>query len=557
MQPRIAHQPTDRDKAPWKRVALIALIAIWLFSGIIGRDPWKPDEPVHLGILHSMLSHGDETWWTPHIGGLVLEGETPFIHWINAAIAFLPLQFLPLHEAARFSSAVWIALATLCIALAARRWSAGHISFLAAIIFIGCIGLYDRAHTYVPEVALVAALAIALLAAAELADRRNIATALFVASGVIAFMSHGALGLLLVSLPAFLLAFAPVLSMYRVALIRATLFTAVVCGALAFAFAQRAPDAFATWVEAGAGLSFEDRERFAPTGYLTTLLWFAWPAWPLAVWTIVLRARGFAGGWQRGEIIAPSVYAITIFIVLVVCAPQRTIYTLFFLPSLVLLAALGVDTIRRTWYAMIDWFGILVLGIATVLVFLLSLALYLKWPPNVARWAEKFVPNFSGDLPWFGYAIALIAFLIWIALVQPAHQHSRRALINWAGCVTFLWVVAQALLIVPANYVSSHRGLFTALSSQWPAIGCVSAINTPPSHIAMLDYMTNRRVEPVEAMSDIACDHVLIVRYRNDENPPDAAGFTLLYSGSRPGDRAEKIELLRRTASATSQEKQP
>jgi 4-amino-4-deoxy-L-arabinose transferase-like glycosyltransferase len=557
MQPRIAHQPTDRNKAPWKRVALLALIGIWLFSGIIGRDPWKPDEPIYVGILYSMFRDGGATWWSPHIGGLVLEGETPFIHWINAAIAYLPLQFLPLHEAARISSALWTAIATLCLALAARRWSAGNVSFLAAIVFIGCLGLYDRAHAYVPEIALVAAISIALFGVAELADRRNLATGLIVGGSTIAFMSHGALGLLLVALPAFLLSFAPVLSMHRIALIRASFFTLLICGAVAFAFAQRAPEAFAAWLDSGAGLSFEERERFAPTGYLTTLLWFAWPAWPLAAWTIVLRARGFVGGWQRAEIIAPSVYAITIFLVLVICVPQRTAYTLFFLPPLVLLAALGVDTIRRTWYAMIDWFGILVLGIATILVFLLSLALYLKWPPNVARWAEKFVPNFTGELPWFGYAIALIAFLIWIALVQPAHQHSRRALINWAGCVTFLWVVAQALLIVPANYVSSHRGVFTALSAKWPNAGCVNAINMPPSHIAMLDYTANRRIEPIDEVSEIQCDHLLVVRNRNDASPPDTTGFNLVFSGARPGDRSEKIELLQRTSGATPQEKQP
>jgi 4-amino-4-deoxy-L-arabinose transferase-like glycosyltransferase len=66
---RINHQPTDRDKAPWKRAALFALIALWLVPGIFGRDPWKPDEPIFIGILHSMFVDGGNAWWSPQIGG--------------------------------------------------------------------------------------------------------------------------------------------------------------------------------------------------------------------------------------------------------------------------------------------------------------------------------------------------------------------------------------------------------------------------------------------------------------------------------------------------------
>jgi hypothetical protein len=547
--PSISHTPTDRDKALWKRIALFALFAIWLGTGWIARDPWKPDEPIYLGILHGMLASGD--WWSTHIGGLALEGETPFVHWLNAVITWLPRQLFPLHEAARFASIFWTATAALCIALAASRWSAGHISYLAAIIFFGCLGLYDRAHSYVPETALVTALAIAIYALSELPSRSGRATTLLTLAGVLAFMSHGMLGVALLVLPTFLLAFAPVFSMYRLTLFRAVGFTIVLCALLTIAYAQRSPDSFATWWDAGAGLKFEDRNRFAPQAYLTTLLWFAWPAWPIAIWTLILRGRGFAGGWERAEIVAPGLLLICTFVLLNVLADQRTIYTLFLLPPFAILAAFGVDTVRRTWYAMIDWFGILVLGIASIGVFLVSFALYKKWPPNLANWAEKFVPNFSGELPWLGYIVALLAFLIWIALVQPAHQHARRALINWTGCVTFLWVVAQALLLVPANYVSSHRGVLTALNAFWPTSGCVDAIDVPPSHVAMLDYMIARRVEPIESISDATCKHLLIVRNRGDANPPDLSGYQTLFSGARPGDRSEKIELLRRIAATT------
>ncbi len=543
---RIEHQPTDRNKATWKRVALLALIAIWLFSGIVGRDPWKPDEPIYIGVLHSLFTQGDAAWWSPTIGGAALVGEAPFIHWINALVVYVPMQFMPLHEAARISSAMWAAIAALCLALAARRWSAGHVSYLAAIIFIGCVGLYDRAHTYVPDIALVAAIAIALLGSAELAAQPSRATALLTLACTLAFMSRGALGGLLVAVPVFLLNFAPVLSMHRLALIRSLVFSSVAIAALSFAFSHRAPDAFRDWVADGAGLVIDERESFAPFAYVTALLWFAWPAWPIAIWTVVLRARGFVGGWQRAEIIAPIVFFVSCYAVLLLGTEQRSVHAMYFLPPLALLAAFGVDTIRRTWYAMIDWFGILVLGIATVGVFVVSLAVYLKWPPHLAAWLDRFIPGFRADLPWLGYGIALIAFLIWIALIQPAHQHSRRALINWAGCVTFLWVVAQALLLRPADHVTSYRSVFVALDKRWPAQGCVNAQDVSPNDIASLDYYVGRKTVLVDNLEDARCEHLFLARWKGEPPAPPPTQYELLVRAARPGNSSEQFELYRR-----------
>lgn len=549
---RISHQATDRDKAPWKRVALFVLIAIWLGSGIVGRDPWKPDEPIYIGILHNMLTVGGDAWWAPQVGGVLLPGETPFIHWLNALAILLPSAALPLHEAARVSSALWVAIAIAALALSARRWSAGHISYLAAIVFIGCLGLYDRAHSYLPEIATLATLSIAIYGTSLLPVASNRATLALAASILIAFMANGLLGLGLVAIPVIALCFSPVLSSYRVALVRALFFGALACALLGAGFALRVPETALEWWQAGAGLTLpSERERLAPQNYIVNALWFAWPAWPLAVWTLVLRFRGFAGGWQRSEVIVPLVFLASAWIWLSVATEQRTLHTLFFLPPLTLLAAFGVDTIRRTWYAMIDWFGILVLGMIAILAVVISGALYLKWPSAIAAWSQKFVPDFAGDPPWLGYAIAAIAFLIWIALVQPAHQHSRRALINWAGCVTFVWVVGQALLIEPANFRSSHRSVFEGVSKVWPAAGCINSFDIPVSHIAMLDYMVKRRVEPVTELNEALCDYLLIARNRGEPviETPD---YDVIFSGSRAGDRGEKIELLRRARNTQS-----
>ena len=545
MQPRINHQPTDRNKTRWKAVALFALIGFWLLSGIVGREPWKPD-PVYLGILQSLLEQitsGGREWWTPTVAGVAQDNEIILIHWLNAPVVLLAKMLLPLHEAARVSSVIWTGLGVAAIALAARRWSGGHISFLAAIISIGCIGLYDRAHSYVPDIAMFAAMAFALYGTAELATHPRRATALMTAAIVIAFAARSALGFVVVALPIGLLRFAPVFSMHRVALVRALLFATVICSFWIVAFALRDAAGFDGWMDSDFGLKLEDRERFGPLAYLGTLLWFAWPAWPIAVWLVSLRVRGFAGGWQRGEVVAPVIFFLSGYAAIAILTEPRDIYAVYLLPPLIILASFGVDTLKRTWYALIDWFGILVLGLTAILAVLVASAVYYGWPPMIAERIAAYVPGFKGASPWLGYGIAMFAFVIWIALIQPAHQHARRALINWAGCVTFLWVVAQALLATPHNYTITYRDVFTDMVKVWPKTGCVSSIELSTSQAAMLSYYTGRITDPIDAATDAQCAFVLLQRYRNDPFPLPDSEYTLRFRGNRPGDKYEAFEL--------------
>lgn len=563
MQPRIAHQPTDRNKARWKAYALFALIGFWLCSGIVGRDPWKPDEPVYIGILQSLLdavgSPGGAggSAWRAMVAGQPVDGEITLIHWINAPLAALLRAVMPLHEAARVTSVLWAALGIASLFAAARRWSGGHISFLAAIIAIGCVGLYDRAHTYVPDIAVFAASALALYGCAALAEAPRRATLAFVGAIVLAFAARSVLGYAVVATPMLLLAWAPVYSMHRVALVRALLFGTFLCAFWLLAFWLRDSAGFADWTMADFGLKLEDRDRFGPTFYAGTLLWYAWPAWPVAVWLVTLRVRGFGGGWQRGEVIAPLVFLFCAFTAIALLTDPRALFTLYLLPPIVLLAAFGVDTLKRTWYALIDWFGILVLGLTSLAIVLIASALYFGWPPMIAERAAEYVPAFTGHAPWLGYGVAMVAFLIWVALIQPAHQHARRAMINWAGCVTFLWVVAQALLIAPANHINSYRAVYSGVNRLWPTQGCVNSIELTTSQAAMLMYHYRRQSLPVESPEEAQCEFLLLQRYRNEPPALPQDAWTLRLRSNRPGDNHEAFELYQRTLLAPSPPRRP
>ena len=45
-------------------IALLLLCATFLLVGVVGHDPWKTEDAIHIGIAHGFASHGN--WLFPH-----------------------------------------------------------------------------------------------------------------------------------------------------------------------------------------------------------------------------------------------------------------------------------------------------------------------------------------------------------------------------------------------------------------------------------------------------------------------------------------------------------
>ncbi|HXD51395.1 MAG TPA: glycosyl transferase, partial [Burkholderiales bacterium] len=83
-------------------VALIwicVLVAAWLLPGLIGHDPWKPDEAYTFGLVYSLLKDGG--WVVPMLAHEPFVEKPPLFYLSAAAIAKLFSPLLPLHDAAR------------------------------------------------------------------------------------------------------------------------------------------------------------------------------------------------------------------------------------------------------------------------------------------------------------------------------------------------------------------------------------------------------------------------------------------------------------------------
>ena len=42
---------------------LAALLAIYIFTGLVGHDPWKHDDAISIGVAFDIFAHGN--WLTP------------------------------------------------------------------------------------------------------------------------------------------------------------------------------------------------------------------------------------------------------------------------------------------------------------------------------------------------------------------------------------------------------------------------------------------------------------------------------------------------------------
>src|SRR5688500_15436245 len=103
-----------------QRRFLIALLCIaWILPGLVAHDPWKPDEAYNFGVVYDMLQGG--SWIAPALAGEPFVREPP-LYYITAAVSGLVLSpVLPLHDAARLASGLYVALALFFCGLAGRE----------------------------------------------------------------------------------------------------------------------------------------------------------------------------------------------------------------------------------------------------------------------------------------------------------------------------------------------------------------------------------------------------------------------------------------------------
>jgi hypothetical protein len=132
------------------------------------------------------------------------------------------------------------------------------------------------------------------------------------------------------------------------------------------------------------------------------LLWFTWPAWPLAMWTLFRWRRQLASRhvalplWFAGMAVAAT---------LTTTASDRSL--LLSLPPLAALAAFALPTLKRSVASLIDWFTLLFFTGCGIIIWVVWIAMQTGVPRQPAANVAKLAPGFEPSFSWLAFLVAL------------------------------------------------------------------------------------------------------------------------------------------------------
>ena len=537
-----------------KQFGLVVLCGAWVVLGLVGHDPWKTEDATAFGIVYEMMQGGDLV--TPNLTGEPFIDRPPLVYGLAAATASLFSGVLAPHDAARLAAGVLLALTLVVLAATARELFGRAFRWMPLLLFVGSVGLWDRAHQLAPELGLMLGVALGQYGFA-LGLRRSVAGGAMLGLGIaVAFLSRGFMGPLWLALTALVLP-------ARSRSFRTRDYATVVAIALAvalplasswpIALAMRSPADLATWWAAQSWTDWigplATRGAADPGVLLKNLLWFAWPALPLAAWTLWTRGRGFNGGLNTPAVELPATLAVVIAGAIAIMADPRVVYLMPLLVPLVLLGSLEIDTLKREFSGALDWFGILTFGLTAALVWLAWFWSYIAGMPIPV--AQLFRDTEAGYRPAFSIlAIGVSAFLtlLWLALVRPARRSNRRAVLNWAAGMTLIWALYSTIWLPYLDSRRSYRTVAHALAAKLPTEGCVASRNLGEPQRALFQYFAGLVTTREEVSPANACDMLLVQYGRMDGEMLVPEGWTTVWSGARRGDDTERFVLYRRDA---------
>lgn len=518
---------------------LILLCAIWLIIGLTGHNPWKPFESNAISIIKSMIDTG-------HILAPVAASSphlvNPPLYYLSAVATSKLLGFmLPMHDAARVCTGLWMLITLLMVGMSGRElWGKGY-GRQTTLVFIGCLGLVLNAHTLTPEVSALAGAAMALYGLA-LSNRRPYRASMLLGVAMsIGFLSTGFLPLSFICLTCLLLPIG--FRAWRTARYFKTLLLALLIASPFLLIwpilcAYYYPALFSGW-----WLGFFNNANHSDHLYfINTLLWYGWPALPLAIWTV----------WRyRKQLLTNPkfqlclTFFVTSLLMIGASADHKEIYALPLLLPLTLLAGTGIETLKRGAAGALNWFGLILFGIMSGLIWCGWVAMLTGSP---AKLKERMV-FLSGltqiNLQVIPFAIAALMTLIWLFAVFRARHTNRSSATNWAIGMTCVWTLLMTLWLPLIDSARNYGDVFTSLKSALPAhYACLTSRNVNGAQLDLLNYYTDIEPQIFEKTQRIDCNLYLIQDERNAKKIMPGAQWRLIWSGKRISERQESFRLL-------------
>lgn len=537
----------DGTATPAKTVLFLVLCICWIMPGLIGHEPWKPEEAQTFGVIYDMVKSGN--YVVPTLAGEVYLDKPPLYYWSAVIFAKLLSPMLPMHDAARLVTGGYMGLSLFFVALTGVMLFGPRFGRVSALILVGSFGPLINAHAMVVDVALLTGTAVAVFGLAILLARPTAGGAVFGTGIGIAFLAKGLVALAMLlpvglalplmfetwrrahwrrSLAAAGLALLPWLILWPVALYR------------------RSPQLFGEW------LWLQEWAPFAegPSAWLdrlanlaSVLPWYAWPA---------LLVAGSGLWYARGSLQKePGMQLLTVLLVtqlvgIALFGEKREVQAMPLLVPLTLFAARGIDSLRRGAASALDWFGVMTFGLTSALLWLGWIAMLTGVPKFAVEQLQKYFPGFEARFSLMPFLLALTLTIVWLIAITRSRQSNRRAIVNWAAGIAMFWMLSMTLWLPYIDQGKSYRATVGSIAKAIPArADCVASRGLGEPQRAMLDYYIDLRTVRLERTATNNCK-VLLVQGRASDPPKMDKPWKEIWQGARPGDYVERFWLYRR-----------
>ncbi len=516
---------------------LLVLCALWLCMGLIGHAPWKPYESHTISTIKTVLDSGNFLAPTsasnPHI-------SNPPLYYLSAAAVGKALSsVLPLHDAARITTGLWMMITLLMVGMIGRElWGKGF-GRQTAFVFIGSLGLVLSAHTLMPAVSALTGLATSFYAL-SLAKRRPYRASLLLGLGMaVGFLSTGLQPLAIILATCLIL---PCLfGAWRTAsYAQVCALSIIVANPLILGWALLChhyyPHIFNHWWQ----LSILQFNHINHAYFLETLLWYAWPALPLAAWGL-WRYKTQVLHKPRFQLIITFFAAAWVFVGL---GYDKEVFALPLLIPLTAMAGGSIETLKRGTAGALSWFGLILFGIISGLIWLGWIAMMTGSPTKIKERLTFLSGIQQLDFSMIAFAIATVATLIWLLAIFRSQFSNRSSATNWAIGMTCVWTLLMSLWLPMIDSARSYADVFSSLKGVLPAkFACVTNNHLGDAQKDLLHYFAHIKTQNFEAGGALNCDLYLFQDEKGRDKIEPGADWKLIWSGKRVSERKESFRL--------------
>ena len=556
------------------RQALLLFCAAYILPGFLGRSPWKNEDIAAFGVMRELTSSA-ANWLQPQLLGQFTGFDALLPYWLGAlAIKLLP--FLDPAMAVRIPYMLLLVMTLLtswyAVYYLAKSPQAQPVAFAfggeadpvdyaraiadgGVLALIACLGLAQFSHETTPALAQLGFTSLAFYAMAASPYRRATriagpALGLLIGLGGLALSGAPTLALLL-GLGGALVEWSH--SRWNASSPRDAAsdrqswhWVLLIAGiTLAVSLLGVGLDLWRWRIELPGSDAQSAWSDWKSLGRL--LLWFTWPAGPLALWTLWRWRRQLSSRhvalplWFAGMVVASA---------FTTDASDRSL--LLSLPPLAALAAFALPTLQRSVASLIDWFTLLFFTTCAIAIWVIWIAMQTGVPRQPAANVAKLAPGFEPSFSLLAFVSAVAATVAWAWLVRwrtGAHRAAIwKSLVLPAGGATLCWLLLMTLWMPLLDYARSLAPLSRQVASLVDRNNCVEIYGVESAQAAALQY--HGQLELRQAMPQASCPYLVVdvnaqTRLGSAVNLPDWAFQATV---RKPTDKSENMLVYKRVS---------